>query len=351
MNIDQISDVVIPFEDTGEIIGLVIHMLTGIFGAIGVVVVLAATLPRKNSASTMLLLSLCWADLVFCLSAVIFGTKDLAYGGWSSGKLGCLIDTLLVLGGCFASVLTIFAITLERYLAVMYGKILKVSEIWIMIALIWVASLLIAAFPWYTDTYGYVLALQPGREICTVAWWDRHPMNILMLSLCLVTLALAVSFICFAYFMIVLKYYETQAAVRGSGAKSSLKSSTVDKEPEKKIIKSNMKVSSQSSSSHATKSELISAPKDKERMLLIKSIIISGTFIFCWYCESHARTPYLLMIIYSLSSGLPAPPFWDSFVSIAALINSAVNPVLLVTLDLRIRSNVCEFLGIKSKGK
>lgn len=133
------------------------------------------------------------------------------YGGWSSGKLGCLIDTLLVLGGnkvlipgCFASVLTIVAITLERYLAVMYGKILKASEIWILVGFIWIVSFLIAAFPWYTNTYGYVLALQPGREICTVAWWDRHPMNLLMLSLCLVTLAIAVSFIFFAYCIILL---------------------------------------------------------------------------------------------------------------------------------------------------
>lgn len=82
--------------------------------------------------------------------------------------------------------------------------------------------------------------------------------------------------------MIVYKYYQTQAAVRGSGGNSSLKSSAVDQVPEKKIIKSNMKPSSQSTNSNTTKSEIISSPKDKEKLLLIKSIIISGTFIFCW---------------------------------------------------------------------
>ncbi|KAJ3270748.1 hypothetical protein HDV01_007440 [Terramyces sp. JEL0728] len=338
MNIDQLSSSILSFEDSGEVAGLAIHTVMGVAGAVGVLVVLFATLPRKNSPSTMLLLSLCWADLVFCLSAVIF---DLVYGGWSSGKLGCLLDTLLVLGGCFASVLTIFAITLERYLAVMYGKILKFSEIWIMIGLIWVLSFLIATFPWYTGTYGYVLALQPGRQICTVAWWDRHPMNILMLTLCLLTLAASVSFIFFAYF---LKYFQTQAAVKVSGGKPSLQSSTTDPVPEKKAIKSSAKASAQSSSSQATKSELISAPKDKEMMLLIKAIIISGTFIFCW-------TPYLLMIIYSLITALPAPPFWDSLISIAALLNSAVNPILLITLDSRIRSYVVELLHLKPKAK
>lgn len=75
MNINEIQDFVIPFESTGEIAGLAIHMLMGYFGAISVLLVLISTLPQKNQPSTVLLLSLCWADLVFCLSAVIFGTK------------------------------------------------------------------------------------------------------------------------------------------------------------------------------------------------------------------------------------------------------------------------------------
>lgn len=106
MNINQIPDALLPFENPGEIAGVVIHLILGLTGALGVAVVLAATLPRKNNPSTVLLLSLCWADLVFCLSAVIFGIKgnldlitDLAAGGWSSGKLGCILDTILVLGG------------------------------------------------------------------------------------------------------------------------------------------------------------------------------------------------------------------------------------------------------------
>lgn len=68
------------------------------------------------------------------------------------------------------------------------------------------------------------------------------------------------------------------------------------------------------------------------------------------------RTPYLMMIIYSLSTGLPAPSAWDStgkfcFTSacVFAVTNSAINPLLLVTLDSRIRSNVFEMFGIDAK--
>ncbi|KAJ3312690.1 hypothetical protein HDV04_002834 [Boothiomyces sp. JEL0838] len=355
MNINQIPDALLPFENPGEIAGVVIHLILGLTGALGVAVVLAATLPRKNNPSTVLLLSLCWADLVFCLSAVIFGIKgnldlitDLAAGGWSSGKLGCILDTILVLGGCFASVLTILAITFERYLAVMHGKLLDASKVRKMIGAIWGGSLLIAFFPWYTGTYGNAIGLQPGRQICTVAWWDRAPMTIIMITLCLVTLAVSVSFIFYAYFMIVLKFMNSQAALR-TGGKSTDKSSNADASVEKRTADTSKGKSTavESANAHTTGTAVPAQPqkessRDKEKVLLIKSIIISGTFIFCW-------SPYLVVIIYSLASGLPAPLFWDSLVSLCALCNSAVNPLLLFTLDKRIRGYVLELAGMQPK--
>ncbi|KAJ3320560.1 hypothetical protein HDV06_005183 [Boothiomyces sp. JEL0866] len=348
MNVNQIPDGLLPFENAGETAGVVLHLILGLTGAVGVAIVLAATLPRKNNPSTVLLLSLCWADLVFCLSAVIFGIKDLSSGGWSSGKLGCILDTVLVLGGCFASVLTILAITFERFLAVMYGKLIDAPKVRIMIGLIWGLSLLIAFFPWYTGTYGNAIGLQAGRQICTVAWWDRSPMTIIMITLCLITLAVSVSFIFYAYFMIVLKFMNSQAALR-SGGKSAGKSSNVDQSVDKKTADTSKGRSSaiESANAHTTATAASGqgqkeSSRDKEKVLLIKSIIISGTFIFCW-------SPYLVVIIYSLASGLPAPLFWDSLVSLCALCNSAVNPVLLFTLDKRIRGYVLEMIGMQEK--
>ncbi|KAJ3270750.1 hypothetical protein HDV01_007442 [Terramyces sp. JEL0728] len=211
--------------------------------------------------------------------------------------------------------------------------------------MIWGFSLVIAFFPWYTGTYGDAVGLQPGRQICTVAWWDRQPMTILLITLSLVTLAVAVSFIFYAYFMIVWKFMQSQAAVRGGG-KSGGHSSNVDLSSDKKTADNSKGKSTAAENSHHQSISTV-APKtensrEKEKVLLIKSIIISGTFITCW-------SPYLIVIVYSLVSGLPAPAFWDSLVSIFALCNSAVNPVLLFTLDKRIRGYVLEMLRLKGK--
>ncbi|KAJ3270747.1 putative G-protein coupled receptor 63 [Terramyces sp. JEL0728] len=313
MNINNINGNLIPFESGGEVAGLVIHTITGLFGALSVVIVLFATLSRKNNPSTILLLSLCWADLIFCLSAIIFGIRDLSFGGWSSGKIGCIIDSVLVTGGCFASVLTLVAVTVERYLAVMFGRTLKLSEVWIIIALIWSSSLVIALFPIYTLSFDYAIALQPGREQCTNSWWDKHPMTILMILICL-----------------------AQSAVRSSGFQSGMQTTTAKENTTFSRGTNTM----ESSNSQATKGSTTSTSKEKEKKLLIKSIIICGTFVV---------TPYLIMILYSFATSNPIPSGWDNFVSIAALSNSAVNPILLVTLDSRIKSSVYELFVESTK--
>ncbi|KAJ3270749.1 hypothetical protein HDV01_007441 [Terramyces sp. JEL0728] len=332
MNLNGVSGQLVEFQNGGEIAGVVLHTMLGILGCIGVLIVLVATIPKKNNASTSLLISLCFADLIFCISTTIFGSKDLSAGGWSTGRVGC----------CFASVFCIIAITLERYRAVLQGRHLDSSEVRFWICAIWISSILIATFPLYTSSQEYALALHPGKVICAVAWWDRSPMTIVMITISLVTLALSVSFIVYAY---VLKFLSSQAAVHSSENLSEIKAAITDKKSEGKG-QSTVRGSANTSSAHTPKVEkpekIEKTSKDKERMLLIKSILISGTFIVCW-------TPYLMMILYSLATGVPAPSAWDSVSCVFAVTNSAINPLLLVTLDSRIRGYVFEMLGVDGK--
>ncbi|KAJ3320561.1 hypothetical protein HDV06_005184 [Boothiomyces sp. JEL0866] len=343
MNLNQVSSEIVEFRNGGEVAGVALHALFGLFGSIGVIIVLMATVPKKNNASTLLLISLCCADLMFCVTTVVFGSKDLSSGGWSTGHTGCILNSCLILGACFASVFCIIAITLERYKAVMHGKLLSNSDARLWICAIWISSILISTFPLYTGSDEYALALHPGKVICAVAWWDRSPLTIIMITLSMVTLAVSVSFIVYAYVMIVVKFVSTQAAFHSSENKSDIKSAAADR---KSVSKGQSTVKgSASTSAHASKVNSEKPEKnsrDKEKILLIKSILISGTFIVCW-------TPYLMMIIYSLITGTPAPSAWDSIACIFAVTNSAVNPLLLVALDSRIQSYVFEMLGIGEK--
>ncbi|KAJ3337891.1 hypothetical protein HDU91_001359 [Kappamyces sp. JEL0680] len=80
----------------------------------------------------------------------------------------------------------------------------------------------------------------------------------------------------------------------------------------------------------------------KEKRLMFTAIIITGCFVFLW-------SPYLIMMIIEMFTGVPAPAGWDQFCSLLALSNSAINPFLLYSFDNRIRANINHILGIKSK--
>lgn len=84
-------------------------------------------------------------------------------------------------------------------MAVMHGKLLSKTDARLWITAIWVSSILIATFPLYTGSAEYGLALHPGKVICCVGWWDRSPMTVVMIALSMVTLAISVSFIVYAY--------------------------------------------------------------------------------------------------------------------------------------------------------
>lgn len=88
--------------------------------------------------------------------------------------------------------------------------------------------------------------------------------------------------------MIVLKFMNSQAALR-TGGKSTEKSSNADASVEKRTADTSKGKSTavESTNAHTTGTAVPAQPqkessRDKEKVLLIKSIIISGTFIFCW---------------------------------------------------------------------
>lgn len=75
MNLNQVTSDIVGFRDGGEVAGVVLHTLLGLFGGIGVIAVLLATVTKKNNASTLLLISLCCADLLFCITTLVYGSK------------------------------------------------------------------------------------------------------------------------------------------------------------------------------------------------------------------------------------------------------------------------------------
>ena len=92
-----------------------LHFLVGLIGLTGLIVVFASTATKKiQSTSTWLVLCICCGDMVLCSMELVYGIGNLWYGGWAFGEAGCIINAIIIMGSCFTSVWSLFAVTLER---------------------------------------------------------------------------------------------------------------------------------------------------------------------------------------------------------------------------------------------
>ncbi|KAJ3276743.1 hypothetical protein HDV01_002796 [Terramyces sp. JEL0728] len=291
MNIESLGSSIIPFESQSELILSVLHSTIATIGLIGGVVVFIPTLVAKNTPSSLLLLSLCWADLVVCFCCAYLGIKDVIHGGWSSGVSGCIIDAIMIDAGCFASIFSIFAITWERYNSVTKRTVLtfKTAILWIIV--VWVATMMIAVFPFYTLSSAYSVALQPAKIVCVITWWDRHPGTIAIVTLCIFILVTTLCFMLYAYMKIIWNLKRVIDPLKKF-------------QPNAPSIKKS--VTSEVLSMSVATDKMLNNPKlDTEKALFIKCIIICGTYIACW-------TPYMSMMIYMVVLGKPAPWVYDA---------------------------------------
>jgi hypothetical protein len=302
--------------------GVIIHLILGFVGFFGGILVLVAQRNQKLTPDMKLVISLVCADIYFCSSVIVFDISNLAGGGWVFGATGCVVDGIIVMWSCFASVFTLLAITIERYRTVLLSKRVTNTQAHWMLVAIWGASLVIVFIPLVSNGFGTAYALNSGLLVCTFAWPEKLPAPVFMIALGLGTLLVATGVIVFVYTMIVLAYYEIQKKL-----KSSLNSGGI----------SESQVADTSSTQLPVKKERYT---DQEKKLIIKSAVLTGSFFFCW-------SPYVVKIVYEIATSKSIPPEWDIVCSMGALANSALNSYLLIFLDGRIKKGVFELFGSK----
>ncbi|KAI8908907.1 hypothetical protein EDD86DRAFT_206382 [Gorgonomyces haynaldii] len=261
--------------DTEDYISVSIHFLTAISGSIMVIIVLVAMLRHKASPSMLLLLSLCWADLLFCFNNTVYGFIDLMSGAFSTGPIACLINGLNIHWSCFLSVFSLLAITLERYMTVIYQKPMTMRQAWIAVAVMVFSAFMIPMIPIFGNSWGYVYAMQPAKQICTIAWWVITPFNIFEDVISLGTLMACVNMMAFGYGQIVKIYIESNRRV--SSIAKTQNSAHQSVSPTGKTPTANT----------GEKKMFEFTPNEKK--ILFKSLAITGLFLTCW-------TPYLVVV-------------------------------------------------------
>jgi hypothetical protein len=309
---------IIKFEGF-HIPGVIVHLMIGISGLLGGITVLLAQRNQKLTPDMKLVISLVCADILLCSSVIVYDISNLAGGGWVYGGTGCAIHAMFMIGCCFASVFTLLAITIERYRSILLSTRVTDTQAYWMIFTIWFTSLFIVFIPVATQSTGTAYGLNAGLLVCTISWYEWSPAPLFMTSLVFITFIIVTSVISFVYTKIVVSYLSIQRKVHKSGTSGTDTMSSAGK-------------------NGSSKSEASGGYTKQQQQLIIKSAVLTASFFFCW-------APYMVKLLYEISTGTSIPSQWDIFCTMGAFSNSVVNPFLLIFLDARIRKGAFGLFG------
>ncbi|XP_053607010.1 protein trapped in endoderm-1 isoform X2 [Plodia interpunctella] len=121
-----------------------------IFSAVGVVGNLITTIallmhPKlRTHVTTMFVLSLCVSDLVFCSINLPLTAHRYIHQQWGLGERLCQMFAFVFYGNEAVSLLSMVAITINRYTLIayydLYSQIYTAAKIWVQLLLIWIVS-------------------------------------------------------------------------------------------------------------------------------------------------------------------------------------------------------------------
>ncbi|XP_059481222.1 G-protein coupled receptor moody-like isoform X2 [Neocloeon triangulifer] len=124
----------------------VITILILILGVLGNSLTIWALLkcPRVRNVAAVFIISLCVADLLFCVLVLPFSASRFLHGTWIHGMTMCVLFPFMRYGNIGVSLLSITMITINRYVMIahhnLYARIYRKHWIAAMIAFCWVFS-------------------------------------------------------------------------------------------------------------------------------------------------------------------------------------------------------------------
>ena len=178
------------------------------------------------------------------------------------------------------------------------------------------------------DMVLHTIGLDSARYACTISWFDKRSLSVIAVSLVLTMMVATVIFLFFCYASICLLFLKSvrQAAM---DLRSNLSNS---------ISASADKTSAKATSSHVLHGKELSVMStnkaqmmDKENQLVIKSVSLCLSFFAC-----HA--PYVGKILYEIFTSRPVGQEFDLFCHFIISTYSFFNCLLLVTMDVRVKS-------------
>ncbi|KAJ3272011.1 hypothetical protein HDV01_006051 [Terramyces sp. JEL0728] len=242
----------------------------------------------------LFILSLAIADFGLCLLHSIVATINTTSETFAVGIEGCIATILIDDGFSVATNLSLVAITLERYLAIIHRINLTYNQTVKILFGLWLFSLFFGLYPYLVDAMDILVVLGYAKLNCEFKWYSKEPLSLPISIIAVVLLFSVPAILFYAYYRIIQMYFSKRKAG-------------------KKI-------------------------NTKERLLLVKSIIICGTQLLFW-------TPYFVSILYETVTHLQLE-WMDGFANVCALMNCCANCLILYLFDFNIQGNIRELFDI-----
>jgi 7 transmembrane receptor (rhodopsin family) len=276
--------------DSPAIVGNSITLILAIAGLFGISLVFYSSFFFSHTPHQMLILSLCSADYIFCLTSVINISFNLGQGGWLSGQTGlfiCMTSAWVNMTTVIVSTISYTMIALERYCVIFRSLSSHETNTRIIIIVFWILA---GITGFAASNSAQKAVIFPSKIVCgtnsSLGFYAVYPF-----------FALSPAIMVYCYYSIFKFYSQKQVDSRLANQEDSKTIAT------------------------------------KERLLFYKLLTITGSFLFFFM-------PFILIKIYSMVTQTTISPLADSIRTIFLICNATVNPIILYKYDPQIKNQI-----------
>ncbi|XP_067130042.1 G-protein coupled receptor moody-like [Centruroides vittatus] len=290
-----------------------------VIGVLGNIITIIALLKsrRLRNATSAFIINLCTADGLYCVFTIPLVTSIFIYRTWTYHGFLCMIYPLIRYSNSIVSVLTIIAITINRYIIIVYpksySKFYSKISVSIIIACIWLVSFLV----WMPTGLGVWRKFEFNSEIgtCTTIDVNGKSFRNFLFIITIGILAFPTLVIAFCYSKILWIVRKFQKNLRYGQQPMSKKD---------KILCNNLNCFQVNRETLEIEVKLKSSSDLK---LLKMIIVIYLTFLFC----------YIPLLSVNFFKEHKNPPVLNIIYSIGYFLAGYINPIIYALMDTEYR--------------
>ncbi|XP_020910028.1 octopamine receptor-like [Exaiptasia diaphana] len=324
-NKDEILDHRSQAEIILQAVFLAIIMFSSIFGNI-LILLAIYTNHRLREITSAFIANLACADLLLALIGMPFTlTSSITYR-WVFGWHWCQINGMANSVFCIASMLSLAAVSMDRYIAIIkplnYKLIMTPRTVTFMIVYVWVQSISCALLPimgW--SRYTFIM----NESICTGDWGYSIPYTMFIFGACFFV-PLLVMIYSYYHILRTAREHAKRISEPRVGQLSDLPLSTAVAVPAPQLQQSQEQIKK-------TKDQTLKELKYKSDAKAAKTLlIVVGSFLFCWL-------PHFIGMTCLLFPSCVWPDEFFATTTWLAMMNSGCNPIIYGVLNRRFRES------------